>query len=341
MQLTSATATIQGVPAHCARARAPASSVIGGRRRVAASFSPGLVATATLAVQLMTGAALSVPTLAEDLEDYGLNTDFTPGTRFRDCPDCPDMVVLPPGTFLMGSPEAEEGRRSNEGPVHRVTIGEAFALGVYEVTFAEWDACVEDGGCDGYRPKPRFFGRDWGHPGYPVMRVDPDDIEHYLAWLSRKTGERYRLPSEAEWEYAARAGTTTRYHTGNTLTQEQANYGRYFVGRPVAVGSYPPNPFGLHDMLGNVAEWCADCWNANYAGAPTDGSAWLSGNCDRHVLRGGHWASDAEGFRTGVTPRDLRAASRGFGPPPTNALRRRFKVGGRDVVIGFRAARDL
>ena len=270
-----------------------------------------------------------------------MNTDHTPGSRFKDCPACPEMVVLPPGTFVMGSPDSEPGRRSNEGPVHRVTIPKAFALGVYEVTFAEWEACVDDGGCDGYRPKRRFFGRDWGHPQYPVMRVDPNDIEPYLAWLAQKTGERYRLPSEAEWEYAARAGTTTPYYTGNAVSQDQANYGRYFVGGPVAVGSYPPNPFGLHDMLGNVAEWCADCWNANYAGAPTDGSAWRSGNCDRYVLRGGHWASDAEGFRTGVTPRDLRAASRGFGPPPTNWLRRRVKVGGRDVVNGFRVVRDL
>ena len=303
--------------------------------------SPSRVVAAALLVQMMTGAALCVPTSAQTLEDHGVNSDFTPGTRFRDCPACPELVVLPPGTFLMGSPDGEAGRRSDEGPVHQVTIGQAFALGVYEVTFAEWEACVEDGGCDGYRPKRRFFGRDWGHPGYPVTRVDPDDIGPYLAWLSQKTGERYRLPSEAEWEYAARARTTTPYYTGNALTQEQANYGRYFAGRPVAVGSYPPNPFGLHDMLGNVAEWCADCWNASYVGAPTDGSAWLTGNCARNVLRGGHWASDAEGFRTGVTPRDLRAASRWFGPPPTNALRRRFKVGGRDVVIGFRVARDL
>lgn len=312
---------------------------MNGKRRVG-SLSPSLVAPA-LAAQLMAGAVLSVPALAENLEDHGLNTDHAPGTRFRDCPSCPEMVVLPPGTFLMGSPDTEQGRRSNEGPVHRVAIGRAFALGVYEVTFAEWEACVEDGGCDGYRPKRRFFGRDWGHPQYPVTRVDPNDIEPYLAWLSEKTGKPYRLPSEAEWEYAARGGTTTPYHTGDTVSQDQANYGRYFVGRPVAVGSYPPNPFGLHDMLGNVAEWCADCWNANYAGAPTDGSAWLTGNCDRQVLRGGHWASDAEGFRTGVTPRDLRAASRGFGPPPTNWLRRRVKVGGRDVVIGFRVARHL
>ncbi|MCY4059926.1 MAG: formylglycine-generating enzyme family protein, partial [Gammaproteobacteria bacterium] len=156
------------------------------------------VATAAFAFLLMAGAVLSAPALAEDLEDQGLNTDYTPGTRFRDCSGCPEMVVLPPGTFLMGSSKAEAGRRATEGPVHRVTIGQTFALGVYEVTFAEWEACVEDGGCDGYRPKRRFFGRNWGHPQYPVMRVDPSDIEPYLAWLSKRTGERYRLPSEAE-----------------------------------------------------------------------------------------------------------------------------------------------
>ena len=172
------------------------------------------------------------------------------------------------------------------------------------------------------------------------MRVGWDDVRGYLAWLSAETGKRYRLPSEAEWEYAARGGTTMPYHTGRTITRGGANYGRYFVGRPMPVGSYPPNAFGLHDMLGNVAEWCEDCWNASHAGAPGDGSARLSGNCDRRVLRGGHWASDAEGFRTGVTPRALRAASRGTGPQPTG-MRRLFDLRTRDVVIGFRVARDL
>lgn len=264
-----------------------------------------------------------------------------PGTRFRDCPRCPEMVVLPPGTFLMGSPDTEAGRHANEGPTHSVTIDYALAMGVYEVTFDEWDACVESAGCDGYRPKQRFLGRNMGGPRHPVTRVGWEDVPAYLAWLSQETGTRYRLPSEAEWEYAARGGATTPYYTGGTMSQEQANYGRYFVGRPGPVGSYTANPFGLHDMLGNVAEWCEDCWNENYVGAPADGSPWRSGNCDRRVLRGGHWASDAEGFRTGVTPRELRAASRAFGPPPPNRLRRMLKQGSRDVVIGFRVVRDL
>ena len=279
--------------------------------------------------------------LAVEVASDDANKDSAPGTRFRDCAACPEMAVIPTGTFLMGSPATEPGRHPNEGPVHRVTINQPFAIGVYEVTFAEWHACVDAGGCAGYRPKRRFFGRNWGRPQHPVMRVGWDDVQPYLAWLSAETGKRYRLPSEAEWEYAARGGTTTPYHTGETLTQEQANYGRYFVGRPSPVGSYQPNPFGLHDMLGNVAEWCEDCWNANYVGAPTDGSAWLSGNCDRRVLRGGHWASDAEGFRTGITPRALRTASRGAGSPPDDRLRRFFNLGSRDVVIGFRVARDL
>ena len=168
--------------------------------------------------------AEEVEAMAESLEGDGPNPGRIPGTRFRDCPACPEMIVLPPGTFTMGSPETEAGRQRNEGPAHPVTIGYPFAMGVYEVTFAEW---------------------------------------------------------------------------------------------------------------------CEDCWNTNYAGAPADGSAWLSGDCDRRVLRGGHWASDAEGFRTGIVPHALRAASRWVGPPPTNRIRRLLKEGSRDVVIGFRVARDL
>ena len=137
-----------------------------------------------------------------------------------------------------------------------------------------------------------------------------------------------------EWEYAARGGTATPYYTGHTLTKDEANYGRYFVGHPMPVGSFAPNPFGLYDMLGNVAEWCDDCWNVNYLHAPVDGDAWRTGNCTTRVLRGGHWASDAEGFRTGVRPRSLRAASRATGPHLT-WMRKALNSGSRDVTIGF------
>ena len=296
--------------------------------------------TTSWAEEAAAGGAGPVEKLDAMPPDDVSNAGRSPGSRFRDCRVCPEMVVLPAGTFTMGSPESEAGRNRNEGPAHAVTIKRPFAIGVYEVTFGEWDACVEAGGCAGYRPKQRFFGRNWGSPAHPAMRVGWYDVTPYLAWLSMKTGERYRLPSEAEWEYAARGGTTTPYYTGHAVTRKEANYGRYFVGRPVPVGSYAPNPFGLHEMLGNVAEWCEDCWNANYVGAPADGSAWLTGDCERRVLRGGHWASDAEGVWTKVTPRALRAASRGPGPAPTK-MRRLLNTGTRDVTIGFRVVREL
>ena len=221
---------------------------------------------------------------------------FAPGTVFRDCPECPEMVVIPSGSFMMGSPVGGRGRWARaEGPQHGVTIGQTFALGKYEVTFAEWDACVSDGGCNGYRPKDR----GWGRGNRPVIYVSWYEAKAYVAWLSRKTGKRYRLPSEAEWEYAARAGTTTPFHFGSTISPDQANYdGRRTYGsgrkgvyreKTVAVGSFPSNAFGLHDMHGNVWEWVEDCWNGSCVGAPSDGSAWTSGNCYIREMRGGSW----------------------------------------------------
>jgi formylglycine-generating enzyme required for sulfatase activity len=198
---------------------------------------------------------------------------------FRDCPECPEMVIIPSGSFMMGSPESGSGRESNEGPVHRVSVRQPFAIGKYEVTFAEWDACVADGGCNGYWPE----GFGWGRGKRPVINVSWKDATSYTSWLSRKTGHAYRLPSKAEWEYAARAGTTTRYHFGNSISSSQANYdldptqvanlnyrpASRMVARSVPVGSYPANAFGLHDVHGNVREWVGDCWNESYAGAPS------------------------------------------------------------------------
>jgi len=271
------------------------------------------------------------------------------GEKFRDCDACPEMVVVPAGEFMMGSPSSEEGRRDDEGPVHRVRIGK-FAVGVYEVTFAEWDACVADGGCGGYRledeedwgsgtPPTPFCWRiapyrledeedwgsgrrdeGWGRGRRPVIHVGWEDAQSYVRWLSSKTGERYRLLSESEWEYAARAGTTTAYYFGNTISHEQANY-RGGPGRTVPVGTYPPNAFGLYDMHGNVWEWVQDCWNGSYRGAPNDGSAWESGDFFRRVLRGGSWVD---------APRGLRSASRNG-----------YSGGLRYLDIGFRVARTL
>ena len=219
------------------------------------------------------------------------------GERFRDCPECPMMVVVPAGSFLMGSRESEKGRAGDEGPVHRVRFSAPFALGVAEVTFAQWDACEADRGCGGHSPDDE----GWGRGRRPVINVSWEDAQAYVRWLSAKTGKRYRLPSEAEWEYAARAGTRTPFHTGATISTDQANYdGNFTYGagregvyrqRTVPVATFGANEWGLHDVHGNVWEWTADCWNDRYAGAPADGSAWEYGNCSFRVLRGGSWLS--------------------------------------------------
>ena len=239
--------------------------------------------------------------LASALEE---GPQWEAGAVFRDCPECPEMVVVPAGEFMMGSPPSEEGRGDDEGPVHRVTIAEPFAVGKYEVTFDEWDACVSGGGCGGHRPDSKDRGRQ------PVAEVSWEDAQAYVAWLSRKTGEAYRLLSEAEWEYAARAGTTTRYHWGDDIGRNRANCYDDSCGDSwdytAPVGSFAANAFGLHDVHGNVWEWVEDCWNGNYAGAPSDGSAWESGNCDGRVLRGGSWSVDLQSSAplsaTGTTP---------------------------------------
>ena len=237
------------------------------------------------------------------------------------------MVVVPAGSYQMGSPSSEAGRYDNEGPVHRVTIPRPFAVGAYEVTFAEWDACVDSGGCGGYRPD----AAGWGRGRRPVINVSWEDAQRFVAWLRQRTGHEYRLLSEAEWEYVARAGTTTPFHTGSTIATSQANYDgndTYGNGRTgeyrrktVLVGSFNANTYGLYDVHGNVWEWVEDCWNDSYRGAPSDGSAWERGDCGRRVLRGGSWYD---------VPGNLRSALRG-----------RFNPGDRDDDVGFRVARTL
>ena len=245
-----------------------------------------------------------------------------PGETFRDCPECPHMVVVPAGTFLMGSPSNEEGRDSNEGPQHEVTFAKPFAVGVYEVTFAEWDACISGGGCRDIRGnvvRPDDAG--WGRGQRPVINVNWQDAWRYARWVSQRTGKNYRLLSEAEWEYVARAGTTSPFHTGWSIGADQANYSGSGKKRTVPVGSYAPNAFGLYDVHGNVWEWTQDCRNENYEGAPNDGRAWESGDCSRRVLRGGSWIS---------FPGALRSANRGG-----------FTSDFRFDYNGFRLARSL
>ncbi len=258
------------------------------------------------------------------------------GRVFRDCATCPEMVVVPAGSFVMGSSAMEEGRDDDEGPLRRVTIGVPFAVGVHEVTFAQWEACVRAGGCE----DTEVDDEGWGRGRRPVINVDWWDAMAYVWWLSEETEERYRLLSEAEWEYVARAGTTTARYWGEgpALQCENANgydrtghqdwgFDRPFVPceddyvETAPAGSFLPNPFGLHDILGNVGEWTLDCWSESYSQAPADGRARQEGDCSRRVLRGGSWVG---------SPGNLRSADR-F----------RYSAGYRSIGLGFRVARTM
>ena len=241
-----------------------------------------------------------------------------PGTVFRDCPTCPELVVVPAGRFRMGCVSGRDCR-DREHPVHEVELA-SFALGVYEVTFEDYDRFVQ---ATGHR---RPGDRGWGRGGRPVIDVSWEEAEAYVAWLSRETGESYRLPSESEWEYAARAGTTTRYSWGQDVGRNLAHCdgcrSRWDDDQPAPTGSFAANGWGLHDMHGNVWEWVADCWHENYARAPRDGTVWTSGgNCARRVLRGGSWNNN---------PVALRSANR-----------TRNDAGVRADPFGFRVSRTL
>jgi formylglycine-generating enzyme required for sulfatase activity len=188
-----------------------------------------------------------------------------------DAPWCPEMVLIPAGQFLMGSPPDEKGRYDFEGPQHRGEIGYRFALGRYAVVFAEYDHFCE------VTTSKKPADQGWGRGRRPVINVDWRDAQAYVEWLSHETGQVYRLPSEAEWEYACRAGTTTRYSWGDDISNKNANCGGGWFSKTKEVGSYPANPWGLYDMHGNVFEWMEDMWHDSYSGAPVDGAAWTDG----------------------------------------------------------------
>jgi formylglycine-generating enzyme required for sulfatase activity/class 3 adenylate cyclase len=220
----------------------------------------------------------------------------------------PEMVLLPAGTMIMGGNDDFAER-----PPHHVAI-KPFAIGKYPVTVREWKACVAAGAC-----KYSATGDD----DSPVTNVSWSDTQQYIAWLSKATQREYRLPSEAEWEYAARGGSTTKYWWGNHPQAGLANCKGcnepYDAKQPLRVGSFPPNPFGLYDMGGGVDQWVEDCWHKNYQGAPADGSPWPDGDCSAHVLRGGSWKSD---------PANIRVASRD-----------QYDANVRYLTHGFRVAR--
>jgi formylglycine-generating enzyme required for sulfatase activity len=215
-----------------------------------------------------------------------------------------EFILIRAGKFMMGSPKSEAGRSSDEGPQHEVTIASPFYLGKYQVTQGEWTAVM------GSNPS-HFTGDD----RLPVEGVSWDDCQEFIKKLNaRKDGYEYRLPSEAEWEYACRAGTATAFSFGETITAEQVNYdGNYPYGnapkgkyreKTTRVGSFPPNAWGLYDMHGNVYEWCQDRWHGNYNGAPTDGRAWEQGSDNGRVLRGGSWYGRADACRSANRNRD-------------------------------------
>ncbi len=235
-----------------------------------------------------------------------------PGRAFKECDHCPQMIVVPAGSFTMGSPVREAQRSSDETQL-KVTIRQPFAVGKFEVTFDEWDACVTAGACNGYSPSDV----GWGRGTRPVINVSWSDAKAYVAWLAAKTGKPYRLLSEAEWEYVARAGTSTAYHWGSKFDSSKANTG----GNTVPVGQYGANPWGLHDVHGNVWEWTEDCSNDSNKGNPGDGSARTTGDCSRRVVRGGSWISIPQGLRS--------------------AGRSRFTTDFRNYFLGFRVARTL
>jgi formylglycine-generating enzyme required for sulfatase activity len=234
----------------------------------------------------------------------GAYPSLAPGKTFRDCADCPEMVVIPAGSFKMG--DLSGNGSSDEKPVHEVKIGYSFAAGKYEVTQAEWETVM------GKNPS-KFKGAR-----KPVESVTWNDAKAYVGKLSAKTGKKYRLLSDSEWEYMARAGSTSNYPWGNRFDASKANN----KSQTVPVGSYGANDFGVHDTAGNVDEWLEDCWHKNYHGAPIDGSAWTSGgDCSKRVLRGGSW---------GIRPRFLRSAFRYWND-----------AAARYIVSGFRIARTL
>ena len=296
--------------------------------------------------------------------------DPTAPCRFN--PDAtPEMVVLNGGQFLMGSPDDEVGRDKDEGPQHWVSV-QPFAIGRCEVTVAEFgrfvsqtgyiteaERVLEGGdkaqGCfslflnlreilgivDPNLDSSKRSEFNWRNPGFeqgdnsPVVCLSWNDVQQYIRWLNYRTDKTYRLPTEVEWEYAARAGTTTPFATGECISTEQANFNGTLpysdcltteenIGRTVPVASYPANPFDLFDLHGNVWEWVEDCWHGNYTGAPNDGSAWLaenSGDCSLRVVRDGSWSNNAE---------NLRSASRST-----------YYANVRDLLVGFRLARTL
>jgi formylglycine-generating enzyme required for sulfatase activity len=272
------------------------------------------VATNRVRLQLLNDLYVRGTVLSIDSEQA-----LKPRDQFRECTKCPEMVVIPAGMFMMGSPETEEGRNEDETPQHMVTISSPFAVSKFDVTFEQWDACYDLGGCR------RLEDSDWGRGNRPAINLTWFDAQDYANWLSKVTGKSYRLLSEAEWEYAARAGSQTAYYWGDAVGTANANCyecGSRWDGQQTSpVGSFPPNAFDLYDMAGNVYQWVQDCTHDDYEGAPADGSVWTGNDCRGRAMRGGSWFD---------RPQSVRTANRYGGPAD-------FRYTG----LGLRIARTL
>jgi formylglycine-generating enzyme required for sulfatase activity len=342
----------------------------GANRYGSGSGQPNSADAGTLVfhrVYCIAGAVSLVALAAVGIASNFAIRDSRAVSAFRDCPTCPEMIEIPGGMFMMGLDRKVANMRDGRmeqaatAPVHRVDVP-SFALGKYEVTFEEWDACVKDGGC---RHSPSDAG--WGRGKRPVIGVSWSSAYEYSQWLARKTGKSYRLPSEAEWEYAARAGSAARdrfvwrklvaekkrvcrFENNADLSYEEGKdklFPCISAGKQVTcpidrdkcrdgfattapVGSLAPNYFGLHDMQGNVAEWVQDCWHDDYTGAPIDGTAWVADDCTARVIRGQHWRSWWQGPWNGWG----EYAARTFSPDNHTDF-----TGAPDATRGFRVAR--
>lgn len=235
------------------------------------------------------------------------NRTLRPGKTFKDCPGCPTMMVVPAGSYWQGSEENAPLALKMEMPRRMVAIAEPFAVGAFEVTMAQWDQCVSDGGCNTYPPD-----NGWGRDSRPVIMVSWNDALEYTSWLSGKTGQSYSLPSESQWEYIARAGEEGDWlgggparicEYGNVAGEESGfRWQHPDCADPAAIetlpaGSFKPNAFGIYDVVGNVAEWTLDCMNLSYLDAPADGSSWGRGICSSRITRGGSWFTGSREVR--------------------------------------------
>ncbi|WP_321962285.1 formylglycine-generating enzyme family protein [Paraburkholderia sp. J7] len=314
----SATSTMHPASSPAAAAPAPAPAPAPQAKTTPPPAAPPAAQTkpAPASAPPAAAAATAAATAAAAVAAKGNPAISKPGPHdIQDCPSCPVLIAVTPGAFTMGIDNDD----ASERPAHRVTISHSYALAKYAVTVAQWDACVAASAC------PRLSNENNVSPNAPVRDLSWDDAQQYVKWLSKISGKPYRLPTEAEWEYAARAGTETRYWWGNDMRKGTANCKDcgppWHVEAPNDVGSFAANAFGFYDMAGGVWEWVSDCWHTSYKNAPSDGHSWDEPNCQTRVIRGGSWR-DGAGYMLAAT---------------------RFKYDSsvRYEANGFRVARDM